>query len=1132
MTPTEEKQPTNDKNERTMIKKAIHTAMLAAILATAAACRQDEEFEASGPQPKPGFVKIEFRADAPASEVQRIGTRAVDPDGGGVRDMTLFCFDNFGLFLTTVPATVDPKADDPANIRGDFTAIVPEYTRRIHFVANQNMTDFRESMFFNKTEAETMALMEGSAGQMIYWARFACPVIDPSQDKVTETIDKVLAKHLETEGSIKMLRNHAKITVGNPTNDHIVITGMAVYNGYVFGTVAPYDPVNGYNFTLEDWRNGKYVTIPSRDAKQTDIPAVTSNTHQYIFEHDNRIDDPVSVILRGHAPGQDASSDLYYRVMIYDNSTGEFLPVRRNHDYILTIQGKLSFGQPTFDEALTAPATNNVWISISDDVKEVEDNNYRLSVKETFIVKTSEDVATHKSMYVNYTLTAKGNNTLTTADQPSVTWLDNTLAAQEFRQNEFTITGNEGVGNIAIALRDLGSSERLEGTLLVKYKNLQRKVKLILIKQQTFVPSWISSGIYGGINADDKESRAHVTLLFTIPETCPAELFPMNVYITADELDIRNESGMVLPVVRNGDAEWHQSKDGPEKADYKFVYTVEQPGPQRVYFANILTHDADDKGTVYIEAPYFKTITRTFSFDSQPRAITVTNAGRYTATEAAGAAANEEAKDEYIYFYSVAQKKGAQVRLNVELHEKGSGDGTTEELGAQIAPNEKDEFFLYTQNLNNYVEMPTGAEKPGYGEYNPDKITLDCRYEPYTEKAAAWMALNNPEGGRMLMFKPINKEGLQPNDPANGAFTMRLYTNRAQSARLVRISSNRKDKPAVMPGNAKGGDGTDKDMYGGSGYRGFLLELVNYNPFRFGARVKYDNGTELGQTEEPDRSEELNRNRYQRVDIPETVTPLEWSYEPNKRVEIAFDVTSFEALADRETDNVSVDPFGQPFEIYIDAPMLKIDEGRLADYKLNGTKLKADPTVPGRFIYTVDGDRAAERAFGMAPALNVDSKAADQTGERKILPFIVKDIASAGDIVISSEKEWVVFYDKTFRVTNKPITGKIVAEMTQDDGTVINETVKMDEFVAFERTTNNNRIGVVTMTADGEFKLQLRKEFPLNWTSYPVAFHYEHKTADGKNHLHHARFESLAAMYEALKDGKGTVILKGETLRH
>lgn len=44
--------------------------------------------------------------------------------------------------------------------------------------------------------------------------------------------------------------------------------------------------------------------------------------------------------------------------------------------------------------------------------------------------------------------------------------------------------------------------------------------------------------------------------------------------------------------------------------------------------------------------------------------------------------------------------------------------------------------------------------------------------------------------------------------------------------------------------------------------------------------------------------------------------------------------------------------------------MLKIDENRLAANKLNGTKLKADPAVPGRFIYTVEADREAERNYG------------------------------------------------------------------------------------------------------------------------------------------------------------------------
>ena len=67
---------------------------------------------------------------------------------------------------------------------------------------------------------------------------------------------------------------------------------------------------------------------------------------------------PVSVILRGHLPGED--TDLYYRVMLIDDE-GEQVLIRRNCHYRLNIAGTLSYGQPDFASALEAPATNNVW---------------------------------------------------------------------------------------------------------------------------------------------------------------------------------------------------------------------------------------------------------------------------------------------------------------------------------------------------------------------------------------------------------------------------------------------------------------------------------------------------------------------------------------------------------------------------------------------------------------------------------------------------------------------------------------------------------------------------------------------------------------------------------------------------
>ncbi|BDW75132.1 hypothetical protein BFINE_09270 [Bacteroides finegoldii DSM 17565] len=88
---------------------------------------------------------------------------------------------------------------------------------------------------------------------------------------------------------------------------------------------------------------------------------------------------------------------------------------------------------------------------------------------------------------------------------------------------------------------------------------------------------------------------------------------------------------------------------------------------------------------------------------------------------------------------------------------------------------------------------------------------------------------------------------------------------------------------------------------------------------------------------------------------------------------------------------------------------------------------------PGRFVYKVDADRETERSY--FPGSNVVNKDntpnanVNQTGERKTLHFTTKSIVSAGDIVISSNEEKVVFYSKTFRVTNKSMAGTSTTKM-------------------------------------------------------------------------------------------------------
>lgn len=996
-----------------MKKKIIYTVIiLIGMLATLGACRQDEWMDGSLPAAKEGYLALRFSAEIP--DMQEVETRAVDPDGGGVQNMTLFCFDTYGLFISTATATI--HSTDLLN--GTFDAQVPDNTRTIHFLANQNMSEFKEDDFRGKSESEVMSVLEGSSGKMIYWARFACASDNESNIK----------EQLQTAGSaITMIRNQAQVSIAEWDTQWFTVTGFAVVNSNAFGTVAPYHPELGFDFTGPGSED--FVTLPLNDAKMSDIVDVSTSTSEYIFESENTADDPVSVIIRGHASG--TTDDLYYRVLLLDEN-GEQLLIRRNFHYKLNIKGPLSYGQKTFEEATKAAATNNVWISISDDVKSVEDNNYILTVEETSYILSSFNQ--DRTCTLNYTLEGKKGTQLTEADKPEVTWLDGNNVAIPTLTNTFDASSGEG--SIRITLNPLNNNEKLEGTLLIKKGKLQRKIKVITIKKQEFIPAWVGTQVYGSVNGSNKESRAHVTVMFTIPETCPEELFPIRVLVSTNELDVRSAAGVALPVINDGDEGYGE----PNGIGYKYVYIADAPGVQRIYFENVLNHENQETGTVVIEAEHFETITKTFTYSDSQYSITVTGLNEYNAQNP-----SEEnfPEDEKIYYRLVPQKRYANVQFDMQM------TNLVDNQPFNAGPN--DEFLLYSQYLDYYKD----------GEESQAGVTaFDCTF--WEIDASNWGSV-----GRLLMFMPR-----QPQNPTagTGKYSIYMKTNRAVSAEVVRISSNQQGSPSALPDNYGA-------PYTGNSYRSVTFELANYNPFRFAARVNNEGSDMSGTT-------------------PEETTALSWTYEPEQDVNIALDVTSFAG-----TDGKSADPFGEEFEIYIDAPMLEIDEARLATVNLDGDKLKADPNVEGRFIYTVDASREVERNYGTGNAMKTDGiSGVNQNGERKTLPFKTSSIVSAGDIVISSNKEKVVFFDKTFTVSNTPISGTLK---------YAGANVPRNAFVSFERTRNNSRIGSVTVTSDGQYELRLRKEYTFNWYTDEVEFHYE----DSDGNVYHKTYTSLAELF-------------------
>ena len=984
------------------MKKLVNiTLALLAVVALNSCSAQWQEAEQSAAV-KDGYVDIAFKA-APEG-FDTVGVRAVDPDGLDIQNIILFCFSNYGLFITTVGADIDSST----STSGLFKATIPEETHIIHFIANQNPNLYNEEQFQGKSEAEVIAAMEGASGMMIYWARF-----EKNQSLSTSINEQIAA----LPNGIELLRNQAKVSIANWNSQYLNVSGFTTTNRQAFGTIAPFHPVEGFVWPGSE----PFVTMPRDRSLMSDITDIDNRTEDYIFESENDDSHPVSVIIKGSVPG--STEQLYYRVVLIDDG-GNRIPIRRNFSYVINIVGKLTYGQPTFEQALTAPASNNVWVSVASWVNEIEDENYVLSVDKTYVVLNEADAG--KKLTLGYKVEAKGSNELSDAQ---ISWSgENNVAAHNFDSRTFDAQGN---GTITVQLLPMTDATRQSGTLLVKKGKLQRTIDIIVIKTQQFTPSWVGTQIFGGTTGE------FVTLKFTVPQTCPEELYPFDVLVSVNSLDVRSSSGMHLPVVRQGEEGYGSEDNG---LGYKYVYTVTEPGVQRIYFHTVLKHDKDDNQSIMIEADYFKTLTKQFTFTNHQYAITIEDLNQYNSDLVENPNADVP-DDEVILYRLVPQKRNAPITFDMQMINKADGSA----INATAA----DEFFVYSKTLDYYAE--------GHDDH-------DAVFYPVSEQY--WSQSTN---GRVFMF--MLKE---PNRQTNkGHYTIHLKTNTPVSKDVVRVASNNSQSDSALPVSA----GQSPLPYVGQSYRSVIFELANYYPFHFAAQVN-------GQGE------------YATGNAEESVTNLEWSYLPNQSVDISFEITSF-----RGSDNKSVDPFGESFDVYISAPMLELDPTRFAQFNISADKVRK--VSDGLFAYTVDASRQAERAFGYGNVLNADATGASQAGERKTIPFKTNTITTAGTITISSDRDKVVYYDKQFKVTNRLITGRL----TYVDG---DTTAAVPEygFVAFARTTDGVRIGSVNVGKNGVYTLNLRKEYSFNWHTDAIEFDYI-----VGNKVYEAQLPSLNALY-------------------
>ena len=476
-------------------------SILIIVLAVTSCVR--ENFPAPDHEDVPdGYVKIEFAAAA--VDPVRVDTRAVDPDGIDVNNMTLFCFNEFGLFISTETATiVQHTSVEGISDSGTYSAVIPNHTRIIHFLANHSEGLYDDTNFPGQTESMVIANMEGGSGMLVYWSRFQMDDSSgkPIGDQLAELSYTIAGEEYK---GVKLIRNQAKITIDDWDTDRFVVTGFRTVNIPAFGTVAPHHPQLHFN-VIDDWESmEEFITLPDNQALMSDIVDINTKSEDYIFETENSGDKLVSVIIKGHAAGKTAADDKYYRIVM-QHSDGTNFMIRRNHNYNIRITGMLTYGQDTFEAALTSPASNNAWISIDEWVNEITDGVQTLWVDKTSYVLGSDQYAgTDWSFSYKYTKNGVGDTVA-----PEVTWLDNNVAYETIT-NEYNTSTGEGKVTLRFYPMYEGNEQQV-GSLMIKHGQLQRKVTMYVIRTQSFTPSWISSQVYG-------VSDEIVTLMFTVPE--------------------------------------------------------------------------------------------------------------------------------------------------------------------------------------------------------------------------------------------------------------------------------------------------------------------------------------------------------------------------------------------------------------------------------------------------------------------------------------------------------------------------------------------------------------------------------------------------------------------------------------
>ncbi|MDH6313347.1 hypothetical protein M2137_002137 [Parabacteroides sp. PFB2-10] len=488
-------------------------------------------------------------------------TKAGDPqlsnDG-----LWIMAFDINGDYLGRALATLTPETATGG--KGTGTARVPMDTRIMHFVGNYDWTGWTEPT--GQHENDVMRAMVTS--RKAYWGRY----------QVTTNLNESI--------SIKLLRNYAKLTVEDRTGENtggtlsaFGLSGFAIGNYAGAGTVTTYAETAGNPFDqAADVTNTERLTLPTPRANRVTADfAECDMLEKYMFECENPENNQLYVIVQNTYSEGGQEMHRYYKLhLIKDKFSMIPWEIERNYHYKIILNSfdgdPFSNGSSTFEEAMGAAASNNLYAEIVKESPTISDNeNNRLVVDKMihlFAYSTNEEdykLDTNTHYFPNGGAENNTNIEIRVVEGDDL----------------FTVAPTIVDGRITGTVKPVASGVD-SAFIRVSCGNLSRIITIYSSEKYSF-KSTNSPILYTG--KDDA-----VTLRFNIPETFPAGLYPVKCLIETKYLTpVGDNKNMLVVFVDN---------------KYYFVYEAWSAGAQEVTFTTSMT---DSNETIHIVNDYFET---------------------------------------------------------------------------------------------------------------------------------------------------------------------------------------------------------------------------------------------------------------------------------------------------------------------------------------------------------------------------------------------------------------------------------------------------------------------------------------------------------------------------------------------